>query len=320
MIEYLRSVFGITASESPWKEADTLPRYLRSNCHYSILSFDGVNLLLMYIKQADFNVQSYEKQLVKIHDYWPGEIAIVFDQLSFYQRKTLIEQRIQFIVPGYQLYLPRLGVVLQEFSRKPSALPVVTTLSPVAQLVVLHMLYHPEHYPVSKVALSRQLHVNAMAVVRAIQELKALKLVICQQEGRSIYITPALWERELWDKCAPYMCTPVRKVIFARKNDQTDQLTISGEEALSKLSMLGNPRVPVRAISRKDFNSNSFELVDPAWQQTTDYVMLEIWNYDPSLFKRDGIVDPLSLYLSFKDNPDERIEEAIENILEAYQW
>ena len=36
-------------------------------------------------------------------------------------------------------------------------------------------------------------------------------------------------------------------------------------------------------------------------------VIIELWKYDPVLLSRDGMVDPLSLVMSFEDNEDERM-------------
>ena len=36
-------------------------------------------------------------------------------------------------------------------------------------------------------------------------------------------------------------------------------------------------------------------------------VIIELWKYDPVLLSRDGMVDPLSLVMSFDDNEDERM-------------
>ena len=44
------------------------------------------------------------------------------------------------------------------------------------------------------------------------------------------------------------------------------------------------------------------------------------WKYDPKKFARNGMVDPVSLYMTFVDNMDERIEGALEELLEEYKW
>ena len=50
---------------------------------------------------------------------------------------------------------------------------------------------------------------------------------------------------------------------------------------------------------------------------------IEVWKYNPKtlvedVFNENSVVDPLSLYLSLKDNQDERIEMALEQIIEKY--
>ena len=45
-------------------------------------------------------------------------------------------------------------------------------------------------------------------------------------------------------------------------------------------------------------------------------VQLELWSYNPKLFEKDGLVDPFSLYLSLQDIKDERVEAALEKLIE----
>ena len=56
------------------------------------------------------------------------------------------------------------------------------------------------------------------------------------------------------------------------------------------------------------------------FEQNEGNICIEEWKYDPGLLAKDGIVDPLSLYLSLKDIQDERIEIALEQIIEKYIW
>jgi hypothetical protein len=46
-------------------------------------------------------------------------------------------------------------------------------------------------------------------------------------------------------------------------------------------------------------------------------VVVELWKYDPVLLSKDGMVDPLSLAMSFEGNEDERVQEAIEELLDT---
>ena len=56
--------------------------------------------------------------------------------------------------------------------------------------------------------------------------------------------------------------------------------------------------------------------MDPLWDDITNGIQLELWKYPPALFGRNGKVDPISLYCSLKDTPDERIENELETMLE----
>ena len=47
---------------------------------------------------------------------------------------------------------------------------------------------------------------------------------------------------------------------------------------------------------------------------------IEVWRYLPAKFARNGVADPLSVYLSFENNADERIEMALEKMLEDVPW
>lgn len=47
---------------------------------------------------------------------------------------------------------------------------------------------------------------------------------------------------------------------------------------------------------------------------------MEIWAYDPQLFADKGSVDPLSLFLSLHDYPDERVQQQLELIINEFPW
>ena len=46
----------------------------------------------------------------------------------------------------------------------------------------------------------------------------------------------------------------------------------------------------------------------------------DVWWYDPDIVSGAREVDVLSLYLQFRDNPDERLEAAAEQLLEEFAW
>ena len=46
----------------------------------------------------------------------------------------------------------------------------------------------------------------------------------------------------------------------------------------------------------------------------------EIWSYSPSLFGIKGIVERFSLFLSMRGDNDERIQSALEGMMEQVEW
>ncbi len=48
-----------------------------------------------------------------------------------------------------------------------------------------------------------------------------------------------------------------------------------------------------------------------------DTCTIQVWRYDPTLFAKNVVVDIFSLYLSLKDETDERVELAMQEALEA---
>lgn len=45
-----------------------------------------------------------------------------------------------------------------------------------------------------------------------------------------------------------------------------------------------------------------------------------MWGYDPALFAVDGVCHPFSLFLSFRDEQDERVLQAVEKMMEKIRW
>lgn len=51
-------------------------------------------------------------------------------------------------------------------------------------------------------------------------------------------------------------------------------------------------------------------------KNSEDQCAIELWRYDPKRLSESGCVDSLSLALALRDDADERVEEAIEGMLD----
>ena len=318
MLDYLNQTLGLEATITPWTEADQFPLYLRSGKKYFLLHIGGVECVLIEADEKNFSLPTFRKQMAKLSGQ-PKHIVLCFKHLESRQRKALIEAKIPFIVPNNQVYLPFLGVVLQERMKPVKAAP--EKLSPAAQMILLYLIYGPDVQPIRKVDLAKRLELSAMNVTRAVQELEALELVAVEKTGRSDYVSAVDSGKSLYEKALPYMINPVQKRLHVQKADMFAELPMAGEYALATYSMLNEPQIECKAISRKKYKGlDGIEEIDPAWSSSLDYIQLELWKYDPQPLADDDTVDVISLTLSLRGNQDERVEQAVEEMMEGYKW
>ena len=47
---------------------------------------------------------------------------------------------------------------------------------------------------------------------------------------------------------------------------------------------------------------------------------IQVWKYNSKMLSTEGVVDKLSLYLSLKDNEDERIQIELERLINEMSW
>jgi hypothetical protein len=118
--------------------------------------------------------------------------------------------------------------------------------------------------------------------------------------------------RALFEKAKPYLLNPVRKKIYSDFNAMPNGLPKSGLSALSELSMLNPDTVKTYAFFGKVNTITGIDtLIDSNVQAE-----IEIWRYTPTLLSEcPDMVDTLSLITSMQYADDERIEQAIDEIL-----
>ncbi len=85
--------------------------------------------------------------------------------------------------------------------------------------------------------------------------------------------------------------------------------------------MLAKPANLVIALSGRDWKSLKQRMdVKELHCPEPGGLEMEIWRYSPNLFAEQAVVDRLSLYLSLKENQDERVEAALEDMMREMQW
>ena len=318
---HLKENLDITATTKKWEGVDSLPFFLRDSYIFYEVSLLNTPCLLMVAR--DNNEQTpaiIRKQMLQVQAKWGGELIYLCSSVSAYNRKRLIEQKVPFVVPGNQMYLPMLGIDLREHFRQiRSAAP--GKLSPSTQAVVLHALLHgPQDYTPSR--LANQLGYTVMTLTRAFDELVSLGLGEVATEGRERVLRFSDGKKDLWQRSREFMRSPVKRRAIIRPPEQKWSGIPAGLTALAHFTLLAPPSTPVYAVSLDDWKSmkltNAIVELPTAEPQSHE---VEIWNYSPLLFKgEDDVVDRFSLFLSLQNIGDERVQSALEKMMKEVLW
>lgn len=302
------NIFGLSIRYEPWDKKSILPLYIVSNYQFFTAYIENIRCIVIIPIEELPTLPSLKKQIQKIRVIDDVPVVLYSKTISFYRRKSLLENHIPFITDK-QTFLPFIGTLLvdEKESEKIKDKFVYST-----QLLFLAYMYnHEKKVYVSD--LSKRLLYSAMTLSRAVKQLEMTDLFLVYKDGVNKVIESKYSHKELFERIQHYLLTPVRQVGYMDQSLVTDYMVIAGESALSEMSMLNSSRLRTYAVYEKDFDKTQFidELIDPEVQ-----VKVEIWAYDPQLFTHTNIADTLSIVLSLKENKDERIEEVLEDILE----
>jgi len=154
---------------------------------------------------------------------------------------------------------------------------------------------------------------------RAVSQLISLDLAAAKP-NKEKRITFKYRGKELWNQALPYLNSPVVRTLAVKTVERSLSRTASGLSALSAITPLDEGPVKYCSISAAEYRQLP---VKPTIEDERDPEAdrLEIWSYNPNQLSFNGVADPLSLYLEFADETDERINKALEDLLkERLRW
>jgi hypothetical protein len=317
---YLHDALGIAVIAKPWSGGEHLPHFLKELYSFAQVDLLGMRALLVIdANPAEQAPAAVRKHMDLLRTKQDKDVIYVRTQVTTYNRKRLIEQKVPFIVPGNQLYLPMLGIDLREhFRRLRSELP---TFSPATQVVVIHALLRDAEERLIPLEAAKLLGYSAMTMTRVFDELEAANLGEVTLQGRERCLRFIGRRQEIWAKAQPYLRSPVTKRLFIRRTMGSEDGIRAGLTALAHYSKLAPPTYTTNALSREDWKSlREREKVIRVAAQDPDAHEIEVWRYPPALFAERDVVDPLSLYLSLKGTSDERVEASLEEMMRKLGW
>jgi len=327
LTNYVNGVFAELQLGDEWLESAQLPLYLQTGYRYRKAKLQGQTCLLMLEKGDEQTNKAavLKKHLKSIGQHFPGPVIYVVESTTSFNRKRLVEQRIAFIVPGKQLYLPFAATDLRDHFTATIRIPAdePKQLSAVAQQIVLLQLYQRWNEELSAQQLAEQLAVSKMTVSRAYTELAACGLANTVAIGRQKQLRFIHHGPQLWEQALPFLRNPIKKQLWiGRKDYEANQGHLgneASETALSALGMMMTPTHKTIAVSAKDWpDLKKLMHIKELPHNFGESVAVELWRYDPALMSEQGTVDRLSLYLSLDEEHDDRLAIAKDELLEGF--
>lgn len=321
---YLKDHFDLDLNlvSIPQQELERLPLYLRGG--FSYFRGDLLDNKVFWaapLAENQFTPEQLQVQAQLIKQHFDSPIVFVLENIESWQRQRLIRKRVSFVQPLKQIYVPELLLELNNVRSLSKNQPKVLSekLSFPAQAIVLYHLGVGSTQEMSFQDIAEHVHYSAMSVTRAVKELNAFGLVFINgTKGKSISFRKQ--GKALGDQILPMLQSPVRDIWYVSEIIGDIEYIKAGESALSSYTMLAEPDQQTVAFSRVEFlalkNKDAFKDINRRHGE----IKIEVWNYDPHIFSKENRVDRLSLYVALKDEEDERIKSALEEMINQMKW
>jgi hypothetical protein len=328
--KYLEINLGIRLEIIPVtkQELNRLPMFIGEIYTVYLVKLFNNDFLLIQYKDADgFSISQLENHFRLLNQKLVKKLVLLVENLSSLNRTRLIEKGINFIVPGKQMFLLDLGIDLREINQNWRHKKKPEKLLPSAQVLLLYHLlrggdqWNPENASFTQLAL--KFYYTKMAITKAVDNLVYHEL--CKVEGtKEKYLRFNGDKGQLWQVALPLLVNPVFKRIYVDEMPEGMHLLQANESALPEYSDMNPSQQKYYAIEKGKFYDlqKNGQLKNP--NEYEGKYCLELWKYNPALLTegitKQDYVDPLSLYLSLRDIHDERVEMALETIIEKFIW
>lgn len=314
MKKQLEQYFGCEVKIREYKNKLSLPIFMTMR-DIAMVEIYGVNFAIIdVVKEAELSVAAMKKQKAKYEEALQCPVAYHVELNSVSMRNALVKNGVSFVdLPG-NVFLPFMGVVLQDVYRKQFV--KADKMMPATQMVFLELLYMNDGESALKSEVANRLNLTKTSITRATAQLEEMGLIQQMKSGTEISIQRNCSRKEYYENAKAYLINPVQKVITIMRQEAAFESFGAGESALSKVSELNPPRIEECAIYKGEEVIDQLEIVDARYEEQDDCLNVQLWKYNPTYFAKEGRVDPVSLACTFKGNEDERIEMCIEELLE----
>ncbi|WP_194789106.1 hypothetical protein [Pseudomonas sp. UFMG81] len=324
---YLESILGVPTHLKPISLK--LPYHLQDayTCIVLTLQFAPAPLDLLLLLPSNptyLGAVTLTKHFAQIRKATPATPVYVCQALSSADRRSLISHQLNFIQPGYQLFVPELAIDLRERVRQRQTQAQITALLPAAQAMLLARLYkigsNDTPFPAS--GLMGNLSYSRVTLSKVVDQLLQIGLLDpVPLKGANQAYTFSASATEVFKRARPYLRSPVKRQVAISTELAPEHGTfLAGESALAKHTLLAAPAQPIYGMTRPHFDAL---LAQGSIQLSTSVddtkAWVQIWAYDTLETSGNG-ADEASLLLSLDNSQDARIQIALDELKERVEW
>ena len=245
--KYFFENLSVSLVTQKWQKEKSLPPFLRDLYSFHECQLLQTPCLVMEARdEEEITPATIRKHIRQVEDIWHHEVIYLHPSISSYNRKRLIEHKISFVVPGNQMYLPLLGLDLREHIKGRRS--ARKKISPSTQVVLFFVLYNWPQNGLTPSLLAGQLNYSPMTLTRVFDEIGAAGLGNVSMKSRERLLHFDSDKKTLWKNTRDLLQSPVKKRIKVHSLRNVSSLTLAGESALSRYSMLAEPPNPIYAM------------------------------------------------------------------------
>ena len=316
MREYIESILHQDVLITHFDAAGKLPLAYNGLYELKLITINNRDALLAApVEKVSLTDLRKQQQRMAVITGLP--CVLYLRNLNYYARDTLVKEGIPFVWEGHLVYLPFLGVLLDDHRRQ--TIRTQARISYLTQKLLLTALYRGwQGITVTKAA--QVLDVSNMSITRCFDELEAFDIPYLTVRNRARSLSADSDRKAMWEALQGILRMPVI-TSYALRERPDRKFPLSGMSALAHYSMLDDSSCPVLAITKKDLPGIdlSRDRIVPAGEDPGCLVQ-ELGYHIP--FEDGTAVDPLSVALSIseEDKSDPRVSTAIDEMLEEHVW
>ncbi len=313
-LEYLKTSLGVNGEVVAWDGTANLPLYLRESGPIGLVETEGGAFLLMRPQASD--LPSIKRAYRQLQTRVDAPVAMCVPSVDARQRRALAVQKVPFICPYKQVFLPFLGMESKEWGREGLRVPSGILPFRAQQAAIWGAL---KQGPYTLHDLREATGISAAAASKVVAELAARGLVERTKRGKTLHVMPMGADGLLREHVGE-LASPVVRTMFVRRVPCVDALPDAGETALAMRSALNAPRIKEKAAPRSIASELHGYVVAEGEIPDDQMAYVQIWRYQP-LYSGHKEIDSISLALSLAHQSDERVQSELDTLFgRGYQW